>query len=353
MVTPLNRTYTRAQLQNLQCQGVLLKPIRLQALYQTLLVLFSPQSVKTPSVPVVSEPSRASESKAILLVEDNPINTKVVVNLLTKAGYHVDTAENGVQALEAIRCKTYDLILMDVQMPVMDGFETTLHIREIEGNARHTPIIAMTAHAFREDVQRCLACGMDDYLAKPLKPQQLYETITHWLSSRRANTAIETPKSASLPPPLERSLPNTTHLAATPSPQDETPSTSRRVPLGHARYLETILPRFGHEPAFFIEMFEAFIEQTAQKVKELRQAAQKNDAAAIKFLAHNLKGVAANFEAASLVTYCTQLEQMARQNRLQGAPALIEAIADTLPELRRHLIAIKTTLQVSPPKLEG
>lgn len=353
LVTPLNRTYTRAQVQSLQCQGVLLKPIRLQALYQTLLTLFSPQPVKIPSAPIAPEPSRLSQAKSILLVEDNPINTKVVVNLLTKVGFHVDTAENGAQALDAIRRKTYDLILMDVQMPIMDGFETTLRIRELEGNTCHTPIIAMTAHAFREDIQRCLACGMDDYLAKPLKPTQLYETVSRWLTHVHAEAEPDKAVLASHLAIPERATTDILHPSPPPSQRDTASPTGQHFPLGHPQYLESILPRFGHETAFFIEMFEAFVEQTAQKVKELRQAAQKNDAAAIRFLAHNLKGVAANFEAANLVTYCTQLEQMARQNHLQGAPALIEAIAETLPKLRQYLSELRTTLQVSPPKSEG
>lgn len=353
LVTPLNRTYTRAQVQELHCQAQLLKPIRLQALYQVLLSLLTQQSMATPSTSTAIRPPSPSERKLILLVEDNPINAKVVVNLLTKAGYQVDTAENGVQALDAIRHKTYDLILMDVQMPIMDGYEATLQIRAHEGNTRHTPIIAMTAHAFREDIQRCLACGMDDYLAKPIRPPQLYDTILRWLYPDRA----ERLQSMETPVPIS---PSSQHIAPealrSPSPLPsqvmETPN-SRRFPLGHPNYLETILPRFGHEPAFFIEMFEAFVEQAAQKVKELRYAAQKNDAATLRLLAHNLKGVAANFEATSLVGYCTQLEQMARQSRLQDAPALVEAIAETLPELRHYLSELKTTLQVSPPKSEG
>lgn len=168
----------------------------------------------------------------------------------------------------------------------------------------------MTAHAFREDIQRCLACGMDDYLAKPLKPTQLYETVSRWLTHVHAEAEPDKAVLASHLAIPERATTDILHPSPPPSQPDTASPTGQRFPLGHPQYLESILPRFGHETAFFIEMFEAFVEQTAQKVKELRQAAQKNDAAAIRFLAHNLKGVAANFEAANLVTYCTQLEQM-------------------------------------------
>lgn len=353
LVTTLNRTYNQAQLQSLECQGLLLKPIRLQAFYQTLLSIYIPQPSYIESGIPQPPPKSVPQGKSILLVEDNAINTKVVVNLLTKAGYQVDTAENGAQALEAVQRKTYDLILMDVQMPVMDGLEATLHIRAREGNARHTPIIAMTAHAFREDIQRCLACGMDDYLAKPLKPHLLYETVSRWLQSASADQSPPPPPDTPAPTNTGSTTPPAKPAPTAPLSPKAPPPANQPFPLGHPQYLESILPRFGNEPDFFIEMFEAFIEQTSQKVKELRRAAQKNDPTTLRLLAHNLKGVAANFEATTLVTMSATLEQMARQNQLEGAPALIEAIADALTPLRQHLTEIKAALRVTPPKPEG
>jgi CheY-like chemotaxis protein len=130
---------------------------------------------------------RADETETgkirILLVEDNMINRKVATKLIEKSGYTVDCALNGVEALKRIK-KTdepYDLILMDCQMPVMDGYEATREIRRMEGDQRRTPIIAITANAMKGDRQRCLAAGMDDYISKPINSEVLHAMLNHWL----------------------------------------------------------------------------------------------------------------------------------------------------------------------------
>ena len=119
----------------------------------------------------------------ILLAEDNIINQKVAVHILNKSGHTVSVANNGQEALQALKKDRYDLILMDVQMPKMGGFETTASIREKEKKTgSHIPIIAMTAHAMKGDRERCLEAGMDDYIAKPLKAEELIKTIDRVIS---------------------------------------------------------------------------------------------------------------------------------------------------------------------------
>jgi CheY-like chemotaxis protein len=120
------------------------------------------------------------QATLILLAEDNPINRKLVVEMLSRAGYPVETVENGRQAVDAVRKSRFRLVLMDVQMPEMDGFEATQAIRTEEGDRTHTPIIAMTAHALKGDRERCLAAGMDDYLSKPLQSRDLFAAIERW-----------------------------------------------------------------------------------------------------------------------------------------------------------------------------
>jgi CheY-like chemotaxis protein len=130
-----------------------------------------------------SGPPSSELTAHILLVEDNIVNQTVAEKILTKAGYTFDTAENGRQALKQLTKRRYDLILMDIRMPEMDGLETTRRIRHPESQVldRNIPIIAVTANAMQADRQQCLDCGMNDYLAKPIDAAKLIDTINAWL----------------------------------------------------------------------------------------------------------------------------------------------------------------------------
>ncbi|HEX4585468.1 MAG TPA: response regulator [Burkholderiaceae bacterium] len=125
---------------------------------------------------------REYHASPILLVEDDPINRLLATEFLAHAGCSADIAENGAEAVQLVQSKPYALILMDVQMPIMDGLEATRRIRKLP-NGRSVPIIAMTANAFSEDRDACLAASMNDFVSKPFVPDTLYRTMLHWLSS--------------------------------------------------------------------------------------------------------------------------------------------------------------------------
>ena len=145
------------------------------------------------NISTTDQPQRASMPLNILLAEDNIVNQRVAVSILEKRGHVVQPVNNGKEALAALACEHFDLVLMDVQMPEMDGLEATAAIREMEQQSgRHIPIIAMTAHAMKGDRERCLDAGMDDYLAKPVDAKALMEVLQRWspAASQRPTPSI-------------------------------------------------------------------------------------------------------------------------------------------------------------------
>ncbi|MBT8763395.1 response regulator [Desulfohalobiaceae bacterium Ax17] len=164
--------------------GYLTKPVRQSQLYDCLAIVMGEipnQESKEQEQDSIQSSPRARSKGRILLVEDNVVNQKVAMLMLEKMGYLVDVAANGKEAVAAVKKIPYDLIFMDCQMPEMDGFEATAEIRNLEGEDRHTPIIAMTAHAMAGDRERCLAAGMDDYVTKPVKKDELAKVVERWI----------------------------------------------------------------------------------------------------------------------------------------------------------------------------
>ncbi|MBH0192293.1 MAG: response regulator, partial [Nitrospira sp.] len=190
LLTSLGRRGDAKAAQDAGISAYLTKPIRQSQLYSCLSLVLANSSpaVSGPAQPPAPLITRHSLSEAqaqsrghILVAEDNPINQKVAVKMIEKLGYRVDIAGNGREAVEALERIAYAMVLMDCQMPVMDGFQATTVIRRREGSGRRTPIIAMTANAMQEDRQRCLQAGMDDFLSKPVASKALAETLNRWM----------------------------------------------------------------------------------------------------------------------------------------------------------------------------
>jgi CheY-like chemotaxis protein len=170
--------------------GYLTKPVREEELLNSILAALGTKSTKEAAPALITRHSlRETNRLRVLVAEDNPVNQVLAARLLEKRGHKVTVAGNGKEALAALEKNTFDLVLMDVQMPEMDGFEATGIIRQKEKTSgNHLAVIAVTAHAMVGDKERCLAAGMDDYITKPIRPQELTELLARFSNSASRET---------------------------------------------------------------------------------------------------------------------------------------------------------------------
>jgi signal transduction histidine kinase/CheY-like chemotaxis protein len=265
----------------------LTKPVRQQDLLQSIrqvLLAFG----DTEQVMAQQEIPQASSALNILLAEDNAVNQKVAVRMIEKWGHRVTVADNGKIALDLIAKQDFDLVLMDIQMPEMGGFEATSLIRNGEKTSgKHMPIIAMTAHAMTGDREKCLAAGMDDYISKPIDARELSKTLEKYLRPAEA--------------PTER--------PAKGEPKEE-------IMVLDANEL---LDRFGGDAELLREAAEMFIETSPGLLDRIRQAIARGDYAALELAAHSYKGALSMFSAGSAVKLAYGLERMGAERSLSGA----------------------------------
>jgi signal transduction histidine kinase/CheY-like chemotaxis protein len=373
ILTSLGQRGDASRLEALGCAGYLLKPVKQQQLFDTLLaVLGRQQDTEESGARLITRHTVSENYRShlrLLLAEDNAINRKLAVTLLKKAGFQIDTVEDGLQAVEAVqrarqRGEPFHLILMDVQMPEMDGFEATQRIRALEGQAIHTPIIAMTAHAMKGDRERCLEAGMDDYITKPFDPDKLFGVIEQWGKPEepRARGPMEARRNtgerigdlpvepADSPEELVSFSFEGTAFEFIAGEPPELVDEARKVPAGNGEApdaclidLDNSLPRFNHDRDFFLEMFTEFVEQMPERANDLSTAVQDQDSETLCRLGHNLKGLASNFGAGTLVSLARDLEAQARQGNLSGAPQLVGGIQAEIPRLVEYLEELQKT----------
>ena len=185
LLTSGDRPGDMKRAQELGIARYLLKPINPSDLLNAITRVMANQPQYVQSATTTSSLPSEQKSERILLAEDNKVNQRLAIRLLEKLGYHTSLAENGQEALDLLQKETFDLILMDVQMPILNGLDATTQIRlKEQDSGQHIPIIALTAHALKEDRQRCLDAGMDNYLAKPIKPEALSQMLSHHLSEQ-------------------------------------------------------------------------------------------------------------------------------------------------------------------------
>jgi len=306
MLSSSNRREDAVRCKELGISVHLLKPIKQSELFNNIINALGQRKGSVAGVDSRRERSDSSSTDGttnldkatlhILLAEDNTINRKLAEALLVKKGWSVAAVTNGKKALQALESEPFDLVLMDVQMPKMDGFEATAAIRKQEkGTEKHLPIIAMTAHAMKGDKEKCLKAGMDDYVSKPMKPDELYSTI---------DKLIQTVKG-----------------------QDGT-SQGPSVDLGKA--LEVV----DGDKALFKELLGEFLEVYPTQLGELQELIEKNDYEQLERKAHSFKGTVSNFGVQRVYELACELETLGKESRLDGATDVYKRLEEQMNRVK-------------------
>ncbi len=278
------------------------KPIKPSQLYDTLVNLFAQEATTAPAGETKMALDSALAQKhplRILLAEDNAVNQKLALRLLQQMGYRADVAANGIEVLESLERQTYDAILMDVQMPDMDGLEASRQINQRYARNERPRIIAMTANAMQGDREMCLAAGMDDYLTKPIRVEELVAALLK-TKARRADDRRQTTDGA----------------------LDETTFQNLKTTMG---------------ADFMGELIDTFLEDSPQLIAELKRAYGVNDIDAFRRAAHSLKSNSANFGALKLAEQAKELERMARAGNLHGAEEKIAGVESEYEKVKAAL----------------
>ncbi|MHC1740265.1 MAG: response regulator [Anaerolineaceae bacterium] len=312
ILTSMGHRGDAVRLESLGCSAYLLKPVRQKELFNTILtVMGQQQTSKMQTAPIITRHVLAEADQSqnpILLAEDNEINQKLALRLLQKVGYTVDVVDNGRQAVEAVQKKRYSLVLMDVQMPELDGYDATIQIRALPGPVSKVPIVAMTAHAMAGDREKSLQAGMNDYLTKPLNVDEVLATVNKYVTA----SSLENQKDG--------------------LPQEPSKDKAGASPLYD---IETALPRFGDNKTTFYEFLGAFITHLKKSVYDLENAISIQDLQKVQFISHSIKGAASNFEITSIRLAAEEIENQAKEGNLEMASRLLENITATIPLLER------------------
>ncbi|HYH10677.1 MAG TPA: response regulator [Thermoanaerobaculia bacterium] len=284
--------------QNAGIDLFLVKPIRRTQLCDAMNRLLSGETA--PLMVQLPEDTPAPSRARVLVVEDNSVNQLVALGQLQRLGHEAIVAASGHEAIEVIREQTFDLVLMDCQMPDIDGYEATRRIRQLDTPAAKTPIIAITAHALAGEREKCLAAGMNDYLAKPVSLEQLGAVIRLWASKQSTHAAAE---------------------ATTETFEDDEQQVLDR------ERVSSFLAISRQQEGFLDGLVRTFRQDVPSRLDALRAAASSGDAHDLAFAAHALKSSSGSVGARRMYLVASQIEQAARGGRIDGAAAAIEQLS--------------------------
>jgi len=334
LLTSLGMRGGAVHVQQAGFDAYLSKPIRSARLLDILAQLAvrgGEETEVTPKAAAIFTPpgheERGRATARILLAEDNPTNQKVALRVLEKLGYCADAVCNGVEAIRALAKTPYDLVLMDVQMPEMDGFEATRRIRDGAASAEKSgvPIVAMTAHAMKGDREACLEAGMDDYVIKPVNVEELNKALQRRLKGIQAADSAH----------AESTIP------ANPVVFDKTAA----------------LTRIGGDEEVLQEILNIFISDAARQIEALSMAFEMGNASRLRSQAHTLKGASGNAGAYAVQEIAQQIENVGGQGQLESASKLIVRMREEFIRfqslIRREQPAIENRVDEVSPELGG
>ncbi|MBM3286938.1 MAG: response regulator [Candidatus Eisenbacteria bacterium] len=328
--------------------AVLSKPVKQLALLDAILNTLSPRidDLAPAAVHAGSDPGGAealpeaeprSEPLRILLVEDNPVNQKVAVALLAREGHQVEVAADGREAFDRVMQADYDIIFMDVQMPVMDGYEATAAIRTWEYGRCHVPIIAMTARAMKGDRERCLQAGMDDHLTKPIRSKELSKIIQKWSSEAPAHEEWTEarpllnaePHREHMPREIEEKAPPETGEESCPAQSTSHDSDGRQEMIDRLSDLGLL-----DDPEMLSETLRAFLLDTEASLCNLAEAVDSGDAHGVERAAHRIRGACLNLGASALGQLSETLEAKGRDQELEGSSGILMEMREAFGRLK-------------------
>ena len=329
--------------------SLLVKPVSPSVLFDTTMEALGThagrgQEFRTsrPALLEESEPTLALRGARVLLAEDNEMNQQIACELLGDAGLVVDVAQNGEEALRKVHSTRYDLVLMDMQMPVMDGVTATQAIRRM-ARLRHLPIVAMTANARTEDRRSCLDAGMNDFLSKPIDPDVLWAMLLKWIKPRDMTLdtlpGVALDFSFDLSPDVAREIAHTTRLAQTPPPAPA-PAAMEDLPYNlPGMDVKTGLSRMMGKKPLYLTMLRKYLEGQSSCTMVIKNALAAGDMATAQRAAHTLKGVSGTIGATEIPELADAVENAIRAELPTGT------ISQALSALDTPLTALLQALQ--------
>jgi CheY-like chemotaxis protein len=375
MLTSLGRSELKEDMDLFE--AFLTKPIKPSSLFDALVSIFTGQPVRVRAGEDRGQVSfDATMGKRhplrLLLAEDNATNQKLALRLLGRMGYDADVAANGLEVVDALRRQVYDVVLMDVQMPEMDGLEATRTLRRDLPPGRQPRVIAMTANAMQGDREACLAAGMNDYVSKPIRIEDLVKALDRseplQASGGPGTTMVlnvEDLKSFAAMPPSGPSSADTAAQNGSGLAQDgigfrkrivppstQQPGDGGSSPLAQTApepevavldpaALDNLLEMLGGEFRYLLELIDSFLEDAPELLNELDGYVWKGDSGGVRRIAHSLKSNGADFGADRFSQLCKELEEMGRLGEMGGVPEMTAQISDEYKRVEAALKAMR------------